>query len=130
MADRLHHRHDLSDPELELDRVRSVLRSFLDAAFRGDVPDGNTDELTLSWVARVLAVPLDARDVASWSPAAQRALYEMLAASIIELRVSPPHIHAGFLNGSRLDLLGGPLERWVAERRESPLLLSRMMRRS
>lgn len=128
MADRLHHRHDPPDPELELERVRSILRSFLDAAFRGDVPDGGTDEVTLTWVARVLSVPLHAADVSTWSPAAQRALYEMLAASIVELRVSPPHIHAGFLNGSRLDLLGGPLERWVAERRESPLLLSRMIR--
>jgi len=115
-------------PRDEIERVRSVLRGFLDRVFHGEVPEGVADPVALRGVARVLMDgPLVAAEAAHWGRAPKRALYEMLAAAIVELRLAPSVFDADFLAGSNLEALDGPLARWLADKRDSPLLYSRTM---
>ncbi len=110
--------------------IRSVLRTFFEHCFK-KVPKGVADEVSLNLVMHALLAqrPLHASDVARWSQPMRRALYEMLAAGIFELRVAPPPLAADFLAGSSPSLLGGALARWVADKRDSPLLYSRAVKR-
>lgn len=116
-----------------IDTARTVLVNFTRLALEGEVPTGPADAEDYRRVAAALtaAPQFLASTVADWDESERRALFEMLAGAIVELR-SPARgeFEPDTLEDSAPSAIGARFARWLVAKHEEARMTALLHRLS